>query len=556
MIEDKILANDVRFSGFNFDKLNETYRISEQIINQLTPEATLELLNSTNDKDLDTIFDLIVDETYMVLYGNNYNKTINPIHFGYLDKLSTSIDETLRCEDIGYFITNVLPDFEMSTHHLDWCRVIQLYKWFCILASRDHGKSFFFSNAYAAWMLYKYKPITPKEKINNRGLLFSFSITQAVDLLSILKDNIEGNDILRARLFNKDKWSKTDITCANRARLTVKGFGSSVRGVHPFWIMVDDGLKDNVIYSQDQRVKTINYFHAVIMNAIIPGGKVGVVGTPFHNRDLYGDLKEKVGWNVFEYPAIFPDGRVLWENRYSFLDLMEKRKAQGNLIFSREMLCRPITSDATIFPIEILNTSIIRMENYTLVQNRESFPIKFERVVSGLDFAMSSSVGSDYSVFTTWGIDDKEQMWLLHAIREKGMSFAQQMAIIKYINSAFRPDVMVMENNQMQQIFVQESDRQGVPVIGHHTGVEKHDLKNGWAGLALLFERGKIKLPYGDQKSKDFADMTIMEFSSVAYTETKGICSTDEHDDICSSFWLAGIGTRKTGIEIFNFTMI
>lgn len=547
-------ANNERFQNFNFDKLRESYRITESIIDQLTPEATCELFSSADEAGMEAIMDTMVDEAYNILYGNTNKVTSQS--FGYLDKLSNSIDETLRCENLAYFVTNVMPDFEIGNHHLDWFQIAMLYRYFNILASRDHGKSYCFSNAYPAWQLYRYKPKTSKEKINNRGLLFSFSIIQAIDLLTILKENIEGNDILRDRLYNKEKWSKTEITCLNRARLTVKGFGSAVRGIHPYWIMCDDVLKDNVIYSADQRTKNINYFHSVIMNAIIPGGQVGVIGTPFHGQDLYADLKTKQNWYCFEYPAIFPNGDILWKDRYDYAALMEKRKSQGNLIFSREMLCRPITSDSTIFPMEILNNAILRMENYTLVTNRDSYPMKFNRVVTGVDFAISGTVGADFTVYTTWGIDDRDTMWLLHAIRDKGLSFQQQINYMKMINQNFKPDVIVLESNNFQRIFVDEASKQGLPVMPHVTDTKKNDLKEGWAGLALLFERGSIKMPYGDQKSVDFADMAMQEFSSVAFTEKNGLCSTDGHDDICSSFWLASIGVKKIVTNAFGFAFI
>jgi len=242
--------------------------------------------------------------------------------------------------------------------------------------------SYMFSNAYPAWMLYKYKPKTAKERTNNRGFLFSFSVTQAIDLLEILKDTIVNSDELRERLYNKERWSKLDITCKNRARFTVKGFGSAVRGAHPYWIIIDDGLKDNVLYSSEQNQKTIDYFHAVIENLLIPGGSLGLVGTPFRVNDLYGHLKVN-RWPTFEYPAIFPDGTLLWPERWNYAGLMAKRKSQGNLIFSRELLVKPVTSDSTIFPIEILNTAFYRMDNYVLVHNVDSFPVKFKRVVTG-----------------------------------------------------------------------------------------------------------------------------------------------------------------------------
>ena len=425
--------------------------------------------------------------------------------------------------------------------------------------------SFYFSNAYAAWQLYRYKkPSTtryskrPTVASSNRGFLFSFSLQQSVDLLEILKGTIEENEILKERLLPQstaNNWSATNIVCRNGARLTGKGFGSSVRGAHPYWIIVDDGLKDNVIYSSLQRNKSTDYFHSVIMNMLVPGGQIVVVGTPFHAEDLYGDLKTKNGWFVIEYPAIFPDGRILWPQRWSFKDLMDKKETQGSIIFSRENLCRPITNESSIFPMEILTRSLLRMENYTLVDSREEFPVKFSKVVVGCDFAMSANVGADYAVFSVWGIDElTDERWLLHLWREKGAKFFEQMNVLRRINSRFRPDLIVMENNTFQQIFVETADTEGMPVIGHTTGIDKYDLKTGWPHLSTLFERGKIHIPVGNVYSQQVKDLIFQDLGSVAFTE-KGLESVGSHDDISSSFWLADLAASRmtTG---FKFDML
>lgn len=425
--------------------------------------------------------------------------------------------------------------------------------------------SYYFSNAYANWKLYGYSrpsvkqfSTRPNKSNSNRGYLFSFSLQQAVDLIEILKGTIESNDILRERLLPSTKsegaWASTNIVCRNGARLTGKGFGSSVRGAHPYWIIVDDGLKDNVIYSQLQRQKSIDYFHSVIMNMLVPGGQIVVVGTPFHSSDLYGDLKNKTGWFVIEYPAIFPDGRILWPQRWNFADLMDKKNTQGNIIFSRENLCRPITNEASIFPMEILMRSVIGMDKYTLVRNRDDFPIKFNKVVVGCDFAISANVGSDYTVFSVWGVDDSGERWLLYMYREKGKKFYEQMQVLKGLNVRFRPDTMILEQNTFQQIFVEEGDRQGLPVVGHTTGIDKYDLKTGWPGLAIDFERGKIHIPTGDKHSQDMKDLIFSDLGSVAFT-SQGLASVGEHDDISSSFWLAKLGANliTTG---FKYTFL
>jgi hypothetical protein len=548
----------------------ECLAVVDEIIDGMDDKGILELMQGS-DGDLDWVLDNILNDTYQVLYTGNPNIDFAP---KYTDRLSQSIEEIFRCKNLTYFITSVLPDFQLSWHHLEWGDLVQRHNKLCIEAARDHGKSFYFSNAYAAWQLYKYaKPkgsifsARPTKSNSNRGYLFSFSLQQSVDLMEILKGTIESNDILKDRLFPESKnsgaWASTNIVCKNGARLTCKGFGSSVRGAHPYWIVVDDGLKDNVIYSQLQRQKSIDYFHSVIMNMLVPGGQIIVVGTPFHASDLYGDLKSKSifvtksknGWFVIEYPAIFPDGRILWPQRWSFFDLMDKRTTQGNIIFSRENLCRPITNESSIFPLKVLERSLVRMENYVLVRNRDDFPIKFNKVVVGCDFAISANVGTDYTVFTVWGVDDETgERWLLHFYRDKGKTFHEQMQVLKGINVRFRPDTMILEQNTFQQIFVQESDKQGLPVIGHTTGIDKYDLKTGWPGLAIDFERGKIHIPIGDKYSQDVKDLIFSDLGSVAFTD-KGLESVGEHDDISSSFWLAKLGANliTTG---FKYTFL
>lgn len=558
-----IQPNKTQAGIITFEELQQTFHLSREIIEDLTPEAVQQLLNSSGgESDLDYIFDSIVNETYSVLYGGHGR--IKASNLGYLDKLTNSVEETLRYENFAYFITSIMPDFEMNWHHVQWCDITMLFKYFCILAARDHSKSFTFSNAYPAWRMYRYNKLANDlhkdflSRTHGSGYIFSFSIQQAIDLLDILKTNIESNDVLKEKLMPDsvaNGWGKTEIVARNGSRIRVKGFGSSVRGAHPGWIMVDDGLKDNVMYSELQRKKSIDYFHSVIMNMIVPKGGVGVVGTPFHSLDLYGDLKTKKGWKVFEYPAIFPDGQILWRNRYDFEALMMKKETQGSLIFSREILVKPVTADSTIFPIEILNNAFIRMDTYTLVNNRDSFPVKFQRVVAGCDFAMSSNVGADYSVYTVWGIDDQDRMWLLYFYRQKGKTFAEQMAQLKFIHANFRPDWMVLENNQFQQIFVEESQKAGMPIVPHRTGMNKYDFMKGLPSLALKFEQGKIKIPTGNQHSKDVADMFITEFTSIAYTE-KGLQSVDGHDDVVMSTWVADEGTRLVTAGGFKFSYI
>lgn len=539
----------------------ECLRVLDEIIDGLDDTALLEIAGG-NESDIDTMIDGMLRDVFSVIYTGNKDIDFSP---KYTERVSQNVEETLRCANLTYFITSVLPDFQLSYHHIEWGDLVHHHKKLCIEAARDHGKSFYFSNAYIAWQLYKYKNNVrdqfsnrPAKSNSNRGFLFSFSLQQAVDLIEILKGTIESNEILRERLYprslNEGAWASTNIMCRNGARLTGKGFGSSVRGAHPYYIVVDDGLKDNVIYSSMQRQKSIDYFHSVIMNMLVPKGQIIVVGTPFHAQDLYGDLKTKKGWFVIEYPAIFPNGKILWPQRWSYKDLMEKRATQGNIIFSRENLCRPIVSDSSIFPLSILKNSLVRMDNYTLVRNRDDYAKKFDKVVVGCDFAISSNVGADYYCYTTWGIDEDNGMWLMNIQIGKGKSYEEQLQILKGINARFRPSVMVFESNVFQQIFTEGATKYGMPVVSHNTGVEKNDLSKGWAALAIMFERGMIHIPTGDDESMKMKDVIFDQLGSVAFTD-RGLQSVGSHDDVCSSMWLGALA-RNLAETGFKFTFI
>jgi len=539
----------------------ECLRVLDEIIDGLDEKALLEIMQG-NGNDIDTMISAMLKDVFSVIYTGNKDIDFAP---KYTERLSQSIEETLRCANLTYFITSVLPDFQLSYHHIEWGDLVHHHKKLCIEAARDHGKSYYFSNAYIAWQLYRYKNNVrdqfsnrPAKSNSNRGFLFSFSLQQAVDLIEILKGTIESNDILRERLYpkslNEGAWASTNIMCRNGARLTGKGFGSSVRGAHPYYIVVDDGLKDNVIYSSMQRQKSIDYFHSVIMNMLVPKGQIIIVGTPFHAQDLYGDLKTKKGWFVIEYPAIFPNGKILWPQRWNYKDLMEKRATQGNIIFSRENLCRPIVSDSSIFPLSILKNSLIRMDNYNLVRSRDDYFKKFNKVVAGCDFAISSGVAADYYCFSVWGIDEENGMWLMSLNIGKGKTYEEQLQILKSINVHFRPNVMVFESNVFQQIFSEGANKYGMPVVPHNTGVEKNDLSKGWPTLAIMFERNQIHIPTGDENSRKMKDMIFDQLGSVAFTD-HGLQSVGSHDDICSSMWLAALA-RNIAETGFKFTFM
>lgn len=275
--------------------------------------------------------------------------------------------------------------------------------------------------------------------------------------------------------------------------------------------------------------------HSFLSNGIISHN------TPYQQEDLYGSLKKDKKFKVFEYPAIFPNGRLLAPDRFTFDKLMEERLSLGTLVFSREYLVVPISDDSTIFPWEFLKRSIVGMENVRLVDNIESYPVKLKRVIVGCDFAESGTVGADFTVYTVWGKSVDNCYYLLHIYRAKGLSHNEQVMKICQLDQQFRPNEIVTEDNGFQKILSDLARQRGLKNITTFTTTSgnKKDLRTGWPSLAALFERGVIRCPYHPD-TRQAVDTMFGEFNSVAFRSDKGVLeSISGHDDCVSSSFMA-----------------
>ena len=318
------------------------------------------------------------------------------------------------------------------------------------------------------------------------------------------------------------------------------------------WGRSDDLPDESSIYSLEQREKLIDLFNGTISPIVEPYGYNLVDGTPYQENDLYAKLKEDPKFKVFEYPAVFPDGRLLAPDRFTFKKLMEEKQSLGTMVFSREYLVVPISDDSTIFPWEILMRSTYGMEKYMLVNNIESFPIKLAKVVIGCDFAVSGNVGADYTCYSVWGKDLLGNYYLLYIYREKGLSHNEQLNKIMQLDRSFKPSEIVVENNGFQSILADMARQQGIRNITPFTTTagNKKDLRTGWVSLAALFERGAIKCPWHTDSRKQVEQM-FGEFNSIAFRPDKGTLeSISGHDDTVSSAFMAINKLREGTIRV------
>jgi phage terminase large subunit-like protein len=531
----------------------DLYSYLGQIIDNLSPAAMQELL-SGYDNDIDNLFSSLLEEAHRVVHLET--KSIDPESMDYLPGLEKTFDEVMKINSFNYFKTTMLPAFEMGWRNIEWGNLVQLHPWSSYQCERGSGKSYEFCFAFPLWRAWSFRRpnYLQSDTRDNRNRKETVLITNESKLgihhLEKVVEEIRMNDFLHDVLLpdNRNDLAKEQIRTKNGASIILRSKGSFIRGLHIGGCVVDDFLDKSCLYSRDQRDKFEEVFYAEIVNIVEPGGYLLVSGTPFHEKDLYSRIKKDPNFKTFIYPGVYPDGRILAPDRYDYKKLMELKESLGSIVFTREHLVKPISDYSSLFPWEYLNRSKIGMDNITLVNNAESYPVQMERVVVGCDFAISGAVSADYSVFSVWGRGVDKKYYLLHVYRKKGLPHGEQVSEIVSLNNRFHPNKIIAEGNGFQSVMIELVKERGVTnIVSFITEAHlKKDLYEGLPSLSAMFERGEIKIPYGNEESKNNFEWLCGEFNSVTFHEDSGkLESSSDHDDGAMSTFFAITDLRE-----------
>lgn len=541
------------------NQMNYLYNTVDRIIEDLSPKALNQLLEGY-DNDIDKMLKEILTQAEKALY---LGRTLDSESLDYIENVKASMDTTLKIYSLNYFILTMLPNFRMGWRNIEWGNMTQLFPWSCYLCSRSSGKSFQWSYAFVLWRLWSYcKPVSWRQNtIDNQNRKETCYITNNFTLAKVqvkkVREEIETNDLIAEKLNPNGKASigETGITTETGSLLHVRGKDSMIRGLHVGAVLCDDMPDESSLYSDEQREKLKELLKGTIEPIVEPYGYFIVCGTPYSSapNELYQVLKADKRFYCFEYPVIFPDGRPLAPDRYTFDQILAKKEELGTIVFNREYLVVPISDSSTIFPYEYLMRSTIGMENIRFATSIDDYPIKLQRVHIGVDFAVSGNIGADYTVYSVWGIDSMKNYYLLTYYRQKGMSHNEQIDKIVQLDRLFRPNKIVCESNGFQSILSALARERGLKNIETFTTTEgnKKDLYTGLPSLSAMFERGQLKCPYAVGETRQAVDLMFGEFSSITFKSDSGkLEAASGKDDVCMSCFLSINSLRECEKEV------
>ena len=130
------------------------------------------------------------------------------------------------------------------------------------------------------------------------------------------------------------------------------GVGGPLTGRGAHLLLIDDPVKNREeADSEVIRRRTQGWYTSTAYTRLMPGGRVVVIQTRWHEDDLAGWLQAShghEGWEVLDLPAIDDTGNALWPDQYDVTALNRIRAAIGPRDWSALYQQRPAPEDGDL----------------------------------------------------------------------------------------------------------------------------------------------------------------------------------------------------------------
>tara|TARA_R110002051_G_scaffold20121_7_gene55312 strand:- start:184 stop:1599 length:1416 start_codon:yes stop_codon:yes gene_type:complete len=443
-------------------------------------------------------------------------------------QLTSKVDYDMGRRDFRFFFEDICG-FQLTGFHNEWFINTEDNNKICIIASRDHGKSVFF-RCYILWKM-AYNPGT-------EVLFFSHSQHQSIDHMGKMDELIMTTPAL-AHLKPKRGWAKQLFRFTNKSSIRAMSIGKAVRGAHPDIVVLDDILSSEA----DTQLKAIStWFYTALLPVLHHSAQLCVVGTPFSFTDLYSELRGLKGYCVNEYPAINEaTGECLWPERWSLDALKVRRGEMTSIAFTREYLCKPIASESSLFPEEMMDGA----KDDSMSLSYHPIPDEALNYYIGWDPAISPDRRADYTCMMVIAMDENRHKRIVHVHHEKGMDFNSQIDKIIELNARFNPVIIELETNNFAMAFNQVlREISDLPIKPFNMNrMKKEALIHS---LQLHLEQKHLTIPFSDEGSTQRHMIALMsELSMFTMLDNGKMESLGAHDDMVIALALSVQATKE-----------
>ena len=384
----------------------------------------------------------------------------------------------------------------LGIFHKELCNFVQdrKDKKKLVLIPRAHLKSKLITIGYSLFSICQ----NPKIRI----LLYSATWQMAVDLHLSIQKALEGNPLIHEIYGNLAKdakeWSQDRTRVAvndkREPTITAAGIDNNLVGGHYDLIIMDDVVNRDNVGTQDQIQKVMNRYRDSL-DLLEPNGQLIVIGTRWHDSDLYGWILDPMNDIKASYDVMIKQayqGNIisgegfdpLWPGKFDLKELQKRLREEGWSHFSAQYMNDPVPEQDATF-------------KRTWFQYYESGDLQgklLNRFLT-IDPAISLSKEADYTAMVVTASDEYGYIYILDIIRSR-------LSPSDIINEIFRlRDKWDLSDIGIEQVAFQkalsyslrEDDRFKRRPF-HITELKPNDRSKDQRikGLQPLYENGKI----------------------------------------------------------------
>ena len=226
-------------------------------------------------------------------------------------------------------------------------------------------------------------------------------------------------------------WTDSELILACRSvpkkepSISCAGIDVTKNGMHYDLIICDDLHSEKNVTNSDQIQQVIDHYK-LGFSLLDPGKPLIVIGTRWHELDLYGHIIEfeYEDFNVLKKSAYNPDGSLFFPEVLPEAELNRIRRRQGTSIFSKQYLNETVSDENAVFKLDQ-----IIYKRWDEVKDR---PINWYLMVDpSYSDPRTGGKQSDFAALVLAGMDFQKDLYVRHIVRKK-------MTYSEIINEMFR----------------------------------------------------------------------------------------------------------------------
>ena len=397
------------------------------------------------------------------------------------------------------------------------------------------GKSQMISIYYPAWYLGKH----PDHKVIVASHTADLAVVMARKVRNLI-NTPEYKAIFPDTNIASDAKAAAQWNTTKGGEYFAIGVGGALAGRGAHLIIADDPLSEQDIKAGNTTSldNAYEWFSAGLRTRLMPEGKICVLHTRWHQRDLIGRLIKDSAMNeggdsyeTFEFPAILNEGtdneKSIWPEQWSIESLQQTRASMHHIMWQwyAQYQQNPTAAEAAI-----IKRDWIRWWE-------KDDPPKIDFMVQAFDTALTTKERSDFSVCHTWGVFESEEdgtqnVILLNKVKGK-YEFPELKAMAHEQYKIWEPDSVIVEAKASGQPLIDEMRRSGIFVQDFSPGKGQDKIARLNA-VADMFASGHVWFP-----ENAWAAATVEEILAFP---------AGEHDDEVDTMTLALMRIRKGGL--------